>query len=144
MTVIKIPLSWLNDFVEVSDLDPIELAERLTLAGLEVEHIRWMGLNPSERYHLPVESMDEGDGLGWERDKIFVGEIVRTERHPNADRLLLATIEYGGDKPMTIITGAPSEVDVDADEGDPDLAEREKNLSLLLSLIHISEPTRPY
>ena len=33
MTVIKIPLSWLNDFVEVSDLDPIELAERLTLAG---------------------------------------------------------------------------------------------------------------
>ena len=55
MTVIKIPLSWLNDFVEVSDLDPIELAERLTLAGLEVEHIRWMGLNPSERYHLPVE-----------------------------------------------------------------------------------------
>ena len=70
MTVIKIPLSWLNDFVEVSDLDPIELAERLTLAGLEVEHIRWMGLNPSERYHLPIKSMDEDDELGWERDKI--------------------------------------------------------------------------
>ena len=48
------------------------------------------------------------DGLGWERDKIFVGEIVRTERHPNADRLLMATVEYGGDKPMTIITGAPN------------------------------------
>lgn len=108
MTVIKIPLSWLNDFVEVSDLDPIELAERLTLAGLEVEHIRWMGLNPSARYHLPIESMDEADGLGWERDKIFVAEIVRTERHPNADRLLMATVEYGGDKPMTIITGAPN------------------------------------
>jgi phenylalanyl-tRNA synthetase beta chain len=98
----------LNDFVEIHDLDPIELAERLTLAGLEVEHIRWVGLNPSPRYHVPLERMDEADGLPWERDKIFVGEIIRTERHPDADRLLLATVEYGGDKPMTIITGAPN------------------------------------
>jgi len=108
MTVIRVPLSWLNDFVDIRDLDPIELAERLTLAGLEVEHIRWVGLNPSPSYHVPPERMDESDGLGWERDKIFVGEIIRTERHPDADRLLLATVEYGGDKPMTIITGAPN------------------------------------
>ena len=108
MTVIRVPLSWLNDFVDIHDLDPIELAERLTLAGLEVEHIRWVGLNPSARYHVPPERMDEADGLGWERDKIFVGEIIRTERHPDADRLLLATVEYGGEKPMTIITGAPN------------------------------------
>lgn len=108
MTVIRVPLSWLNDFVDIRDLDPIELAERLTLAGLEVEHIRWAGLNPSARYHVPPERMDESDGLGWERDKIFVGEITRTERHPDADRLLLATVEYGGAKPMTIITGAPN------------------------------------
>jgi phenylalanyl-tRNA synthetase beta chain len=98
----------LNDFVDIRDLDPIELAERLTLAGLEVEHIRWVGLNPSPRYHVPPERMDEADGLGWERDKLFVGEIIRTERHPDADRLLLATVEYGGEKPMTIITGAPN------------------------------------
>ncbi len=108
MTVIRVPLSWLNDFVDIHDLDPIDLAERLTLAGLEVEHIRWVGLNPSPRYHVPPERMDEGDGLGWEQDKIFVGEIIHTERHPDADRLLLATVEYGGPKPMTIITGAPN------------------------------------
>lgn len=108
MTVIRVPLSWLNDFVDVADLDPVELAERLTLAGLEVEHIRWVGLNPPPSYHLPPEAMDEEDGLPWERDKLFVGEIVRTERHPDADRLLLATVEYGGPKPMTIITGAPN------------------------------------
>lgn len=108
MTVIRVPLSWLNDFVDIRDLDPIELAERLTLAGLEVEHIRWVGLNPSPRYHVPPERMDEADGLGWERDKLFVGEIIRSERHPDADRLLLATVEYGGEKPMTIITGAPN------------------------------------
>lgn len=108
MTVLRVPLSWLNDFVDVRDLDPVELAERLTLAGLEVEHIRWMGLNPSPRYHLPPERMGQGDGLGWGRDKLFVGEILHTERHPDADRLLLATVEYGGPKPMTIITGAPN------------------------------------
>jgi len=108
MTVIRVPLSWLNDFVDIRDLDPIELAERLTLAGLEVEHIRWVGLNPSPRYHVPPEHMDEGDGLGWERDKLFVGEILQTVKHPDADRLLLATVEYGGEKPMTIITGAPN------------------------------------
>ena len=34
----KVPLSWLNDYVDVSS-DPVELAERLTLAGLEVENI---------------------------------------------------------------------------------------------------------
>ncbi len=108
MTVMRVPLSWLNDFVEIHDLDPVELAERLTLAGLEVEHIRWMGLNPSASYHVQRERMGEEDGLPWERDKIFVGEILKTERHPNADRLLLATVAYGGDKPMTIITGAPN------------------------------------
>lgn len=108
MTVIRVPISWLNDFVDIRDLDPAELAERLTLAGLEVEHIRWVGLNPSPSYHVPPERMDESDGLGWERDKLFVGEITRTERHPDADRLLLATVEYGGAKPMTIITGAPN------------------------------------
>lgn len=108
MTVIRVPLSWLNDFIDVTDLDPVELAERLTLAGLEVEHIRWVGLNPSPRYHVPPEMMGEEDGLPWERDTIFVGEILRTEKHPDADRLLLASVEYGGEKPMTIITGAPN------------------------------------
>ncbi|MCB0232137.1 MAG: hypothetical protein KDH90_23970, partial [Anaerolineae bacterium] len=108
MTAIKVPLSWLNDFVDVFDLDPVELAERLTLAGLEVEHIRWVGLNPSAAYHVPADRMGEEDGLPWGLDTLFVGEILKTERHPNADRLLLATVEYGGDKPMTIITGAPN------------------------------------
>ena len=34
----RVPLKWLQDFVEV-DVDAIELARRLTLAGLEVEKI---------------------------------------------------------------------------------------------------------
>jgi phenylalanyl-tRNA synthetase beta chain len=84
----KIPMSWLKDFVEIS-LTPEALAERLTLAGLEVESVRHVG-------EL------------WDRDKVFVGQIERVTRHPEADRLVLATVEYGAGKPMTVVTGAPN------------------------------------
>lgn len=84
----KIPLNWLRDYVEIN-LSAEELAQRLTLAGIEVAGI-------------------ERIGAEWERDKIFVGEIVRIEPHPDADRLVLATVVYGGDAAMTVVTGAPN------------------------------------
>jgi len=39
----KVPVSWLKDFVEISDLSVEEIARRLTLAGLEVEEIHYVG-----------------------------------------------------------------------------------------------------
>ena len=39
----KVPISWLKDFVDI-DLSIEELAHRLTLAGLEVEEIQYIGL----------------------------------------------------------------------------------------------------
>ena len=72
----KIPLSWLKDFVDIA-LSPEALAERLTLAGMEVESINQIG-------EL------------WERDKLFVGQILEVMRHPDADRLMLVRVEYGG------------------------------------------------
>ncbi len=91
--IMRVPISWLREYVEITL--PIErLAEKLTLAGLEVEHIEYVGLPGSE--------------LPWDRDKIFVGELLRVERHPNADRLLLATVEYGAAQPITVVTGAPN------------------------------------
>lgn len=89
----RVPISWLREYVEITL--PIEqLAEKLTLAGFEVEHIEYVGLPGSE--------------LPWDRDKIVVGQLVRVERHPNADRLLLATVEYGAGQPITVVTGAPN------------------------------------
>src|SRR5512135_1979789 len=85
---LKIPLSWLTDFVDVT-LSPQELAERLTLAGLEVESLTRVG-------EL------------WDRDKIFVGQVVKVERHPEAERLVLATVDYGHGAPLTVVTGAPN------------------------------------
>src|SRR5207253_373760 len=55
---------------------------------------------------LRVKSEDAGPI--WPRDKIVVGKIAAVERHPNADRLTLATVEYGAAQPKTVVTGAPN------------------------------------
>lgn len=84
----KVPLSWLKDFVDV-DLPVEALAERITLAGLEVESITRIG-------EL------------WDRDKIYVGQILSVTRHPDAERLTLVRVDYGAAEPMTVVTGAPN------------------------------------
>ncbi len=84
----KIPLSWLKDYVDIT-LPVEQLAERLTLAGLEVESLTRIG-------EL------------WDRDKIFVGQILAVTRHPDADRLVLARVAYGAAEPLTVVTGAPN------------------------------------
>ncbi len=84
----KVPLSWLKDFVDV-DLPVEALAERMTLAGLEVESITRIG-------EL------------WDRDKVFVGQILSVTRHPDAERLTLVRVDYGAPEPMTVVTGAPN------------------------------------
>jgi phenylalanyl-tRNA synthetase beta chain len=89
----KVPISWLKDFVDIT-LSAEELAERLTLAGLEVGGIQYIGL--------------PGADLVWERDKLVLGHLLRVEQHPNADRLVLATVDIGADKPETVVTGAPN------------------------------------
>jgi phenylalanyl-tRNA synthetase beta chain len=44
----KVPISWLNDYVDLT-ISIEELADRLTLAGLEVEHIEYYSMQHCER-----------------------------------------------------------------------------------------------
>ena len=99
----RVPLSWLRDYVEITLPIP-QLIERLTLAGLEVAGARYLGLPIPES--LPVKA--EEVGPVWQRDKIVVGEVLSVEQHPNADRLTLATVEYGAGQPKVVVTGAPN------------------------------------
>jgi phenylalanyl-tRNA synthetase beta chain len=99
----KVPLSWLRDYVEIT-LPVPQLIERLTLAGLEVASARFIGLPVPE--NLPVKA--EEVGPVWHADKIVVGEVLAVEQHPNADRLTLATVEYGANQPKVVVTGAPN------------------------------------
>ncbi len=89
----RVPLSWLKEFVDIT-MAPEELAQRLTLAGLEVEAIDYVGV--------------EGAELPWDADKVLIGNILEVRQHPNADRLVLADVDYGATEPHTVVTGAPN------------------------------------
>lgn len=84
----RVPLSWLKDFVDITvSID--DLIQRLTMAGLEVASVEHIGAD-------------------WQRDKLLVGEVVAVTSHPQADRLVLATVAYGQESPQTVVTGAPN------------------------------------
>jgi phenylalanyl-tRNA synthetase beta chain len=89
----RVPISWLKDYVDIP-LPVTELAERLTFAGLEVAEIQTVGL--------------PGAALPWDPERIVVGQILGIRPHPDADRLVLATVEYGVGQPKTVVTGAPN------------------------------------
>lgn len=89
----KVPLSWLREFVDIT-LSPDDLAELLTRSGMEVAGI--------ERYGV------EGAELAWDPEKVLIGNILEVRQHPNADRLVLADVDYGAEQPHTVVTGAPN------------------------------------
>ncbi len=98
----KVPLSWVRDFVDLPD-SLIDLARRLTLAGLEVEEIHQVG------WSLPESPRQEfkTSGISWDADKIVVGAIWEVMPHPNADRLVLCRLDDGLLE-QTVLTGAPN------------------------------------
>ena len=97
-----VPISWLRDYVEINI--PLELlAERLTVAGLEVAHLKYIGV-PQQT--VPGVQMPSSDHLVWDREKLLLGRIVEVKAHPNADRLVLAMVDYGGAELEQCVTGA--------------------------------------
>jgi phenylalanyl-tRNA synthetase beta chain len=104
----KVPISWLKDYVDIT-IPVEELAERLTLAGLEVASIEYIGLPQGGDWSYSTSHhAHQNDHLVWDRDKIVVGHILAVKPHPNADRLVLADVDYGGSQIETIVTGAPN------------------------------------
>jgi len=89
----KIPLSWLRDYVDI-DVPVADLRQRLDLAGLEVESVAVIGYPEAE--------------LPWDPEKIMTAEVLSVRPHPNADRLVLAEVNYGGAENEIVVTGAPS------------------------------------
>ncbi len=87
----QILLSWLKDFVDF-ELAPEELAEKLTMLGLETN----LQKDPSEK----SATLDFAEG-------IVVARIEKIEPHPNADKLVLCQVRAGeGENPLPIVCGA--------------------------------------
>jgi phenylalanyl-tRNA synthetase beta chain len=98
----KLPVSWLKDFVDLSV--PIEeIASRLTFAGLEVEEIEYVGWEMSAENKYGFKR----SGISWDREKIVVAEIRAVNPHPNADRLTLCDL-FDGQQQHVVLTGAPN------------------------------------
>ena len=92
----KLPISWLKDYIDLEGLSIEEIARKLTLAGLEVDEIKYAGL-PMPTYKDGERHEFKTSGIGWDRDKIVVAEIREVNPHPNADRLTLLDL-YDGRK----------------------------------------------
>lgn len=82
----NISLNWLSDYVS-TDLSAEEIADRLTMTGLEVEEVRRVGP------HV---------------DGVVVGDVLGVREHPNADKLVLCDVDLGGEAPVQIVCGAPN------------------------------------
>src|SRR3970040_2802564 len=96
----KAPPPWLREFVYINLAIP-DLAERLTLAGLEVESVHLAGLALAEEApRLKVT------GLSWDPERIVVGAVWEVMPHPNADRLVLCRLA-GGAQGQNVLTGPP-------------------------------------
>ncbi|MGL4550864.1 MAG: phenylalanine--tRNA ligase subunit beta [Gemmataceae bacterium] len=99
----KVPLKWLADYVDLT-LTPGELAQKLTVAGLEVAGFRSFGLPAPEGLRV---RQDE-PGPVWDRDKVFTAELVSVTKHPDADKLKLPLVKYAGGQTQQLVTGAPN------------------------------------
>ncbi len=97
-----VPISWIKDYVEI-DIPVESLAERLTVAGLEVAHLNYIGVPQAD---VPGVHMPKSDHLVWDREKLLLGRIVEIKSHANADKLVLAIVDYGGDELEQCVTGA--------------------------------------
>ncbi|MCP4669744.1 MAG: phenylalanine--tRNA ligase subunit beta [Desulfobacula sp.] len=84
----KVSLNWLKEYINVDeDLEPTIIAEKLTMAGLEVEAVE-------ERYNY--------------FDNVVVAKVIEVKQHPNADKLSVCQVDAGGEELIQIVCGAPN------------------------------------
>ena len=102
----KIPLSWLKDFIDLDGLSVEDIARKLTLAGMEVDEILYVGL-PMPVYKEGEKHEFKTNGIGWDKEKLVVAEIREVKAHPNADKLTLLDL-YDGQQDQVVLTGAPN------------------------------------
>ena len=84
-----IAYNWLKEYIDIPET-PEDLGKMLTSTGLEVES---------------VESFDtiKGGLKG-----LVIGEVLTCEKHANADKLSVTTVDIGAEKPLHIVCGAPN------------------------------------
>lgn len=85
----KISYNWLKDYLNIN-VDVEELSAILTSIGLE------------------VEGVEEWESVKGGMKGVVIGKVLTCERHPDADRLSVTTVDAGGEQPLNIVCGAPN------------------------------------
>lgn len=80
-------LSWIKAYVPDLDVTAQEYTDAMTLSGTKVEGYR---------------------ALDADLEHIIIGQILKIERHPDADKLVVCQVDIGGEAPVQIVTGAPN------------------------------------
>lgn len=83
----RVPLSWLKEFVNLDGFSVEEIAKQITLAGSEISSIETTG----------------GDIPG-----VIIGKIVSVHKHPDADKLSVCKVDVGDGDTLSIVCGAPN------------------------------------
>ena len=84
----RLPLSWLNEYVKIDDIAPKDLAEKLTRAGLQVEAVETVGAEPLD-------------------DHFVVVEVLECVAHPDSDHLHVCKVTDGSET-LQVVCGAPN------------------------------------
>ena len=112
----RVPLFWLYEYCK-PEMSVTELEHRLTMTGTKVEAVHAHGVNGLEHF--------------------MVGRVLSADRHPDADRLTVCTVDVGTGEDRTIVCGAPNvaagQIVAVAEPG----AVMPDGTRLKLSLIHI-------
>ena len=82
----NVTLNWLKAYIDF-EFSPTELADRLTMLGIEVESVKH---------------------LGADLEGVIVGSVASIRPHPNADKLVLCQVDTGGPEELQIVCGAPN------------------------------------
>lgn len=85
----NISYNWLKNYINI-DLEPSKTAEILTSIGLE------------------VGSVDEVQSVKGGLEGLVIGHVLTCQRHPNADKLSVTTVDVGTGEPLPIVCGAPN------------------------------------
>lgn len=80
----NLSMKWLRDYVDL-DISPKEFSDGMTMSGSKVEG-----------YEIEGESIE----------KVVVGKILSIEKHPDADKLVVCSVDVGESEPIQIVTGA--------------------------------------
>ena len=79
-----ISMNWVKDYINIQDENLEELADKVTKAGINVEHVIKTGI-----------------------DNVVIGEVKTCTNHPNSDHLHICTVDVGTDT-RQIVCGAPN------------------------------------